>query len=212
MRDKIVFGETYHVCNKSIANYGIFENNLNAVRFIHTLDYYNNSDNWTSFSETLKKKRYRYSNLILPKINEVIKMISYCIMPDHYHILFKVVGEYPISKYLSDVENSYSRYFNLKYNRKGPLWQSRYRSVHIRSDEQLLHTSRYIHLNPTTNKLVKYPEDWPHSSYRDIVTNQAIFNQISEISIKSRAKYVKFVESNIEYQRSLKDIKRLLLE
>lgn len=212
MHDKIVFREIYHVCNKSIANYGIFENDLNAIRFIYTLDYYNSSDNWTSFSETLKKKRYYYSNLIQPKISEILKMISYCIMPDHYHILFKVVGEYPVSKYLNDVENSYTRYFNLKYNRKGPLWQSSYRSVRVCSNEQLLHVSRYIHLNPTTSNLVKRPEDWAHSSYKDCIVNTSLLNNFNEISTKKSSSYKKFVESSLDYQKSLKEIKRLRLD
>src|SRR3989339_175962 len=165
MKKKYVIGKIYHICNKSIADFSIFVSNGNSQRFLETVDYYNKHHVWTSFSIALKQKKYNYSNIIFPKKDILIKILSYCIMRDHYNLLFKVQDEYSISKYISDIENSYTRYFNLKYHRKGPLWQSRYRYVLIKSNEQLLHTSRYIHLNPTTRGLVSQPEDWQFSSY-----------------------------------------------
>ena len=123
-------------------------------------------------------------------------------MPDHYHLLFKVTSEKLISKYISDIENSYTRYFNLKHNRKGPLWQSRYRAVPITSNEQLLHVSRYIHLNPTTKGLVDFPEEWKYSSYKDIISSQSILDSLVEISIQDRKKYKKFVDDNLDYQKA----------
>ena len=195
-------GEIYHICNKSIVNFGIFKSKSNCQRFMNAIDYYNNIFVWTSLSQAIKRKKYVYSNLIFPKQDGIIKIISYCLMPDHYHLLFKVQTEYPISKYISDMENSYTRYFNVKYNRKGPLWQSRYRCVLIKSDEQLLHTSRYIHLNPTTSGLVKYPEDWEHSSYKDFIYSQNTLDNLKEISIKNCTAYQKFVNNNLDYQKA----------
>ncbi|MBI3093157.1 MAG: hypothetical protein HYZ02_02910, partial [Candidatus Levybacteria bacterium] len=43
---------------------------------------------------------------------------------------------------------SYTRYFNTLNERVGPLFQGVFKSVHVETDEQLLHLSRYIHLNP----------------------------------------------------------------
>ena len=163
---RFIKGEIYHVFNKSIANFNIFNGAHNSYRFNQLLDYYNCIYSKESFSNFLiKNKQYDLKNLLYPKEDRVIKFLGYVIMPDHYHLLFKVQDEYSISKYISDIENSYTRYFNLKYHRKGPLWQSRYRYVLIKSNEQLLHTSRYIHLNPTTRGLVSQPEDWQFSSY-----------------------------------------------
>lgn len=212
MRNKFVVGGIYHICNKSIANFSIFSSSKNSQRFLETVDYYNKHNVWTSFSIALKQQKYIYSNIITSKEDSLLKILSYCIMPDHYHLLFKVLVDYPVSKYISDIENSYSRYFNLKYNRKGPLWQSRFRCVLIKSNEQLLHVSRYIHLNPSTNGLVNLPEEWRHSSYKDIISDQSILDTLAEISIKDRNKYKKFAEDNLDYQKSLKRIKKLLLD
>lgn len=212
-RLKMSQGGMYHICNKSIANFGIFQSEFNAQRFLETVDCYNKIHVWTSFSQALKNNNYEYSNIIFPKEDPIIKFLSYCIMPDHYHLLIKVLINYSIAKYLNDIENSYTRYFNIKFHRKGPLWQSNYKVVPITSNEQLLHVSRYIHLNPTTAKLVEKPEDWLFSSYKDIISNKELLQvHLSEISIRSRNHYQKFVENNRDYQIKLKQIKRLLLD
>lgn len=134
-------------------------------------------------------------------------------MPDHYHLLVKVLKDRCVSKYINDLEISFSKFFNLKFNRKGPLWQSRFRAVRIETDEQLLHTTRYIHINPSTSDLVNDPEDWEFSSYRDYINNERILKEImTEITIKDPKTYKKFVEDRIDYQKKLKKIKKLLLE
>ena len=134
-------------------------------------------------------------------------------MPDHYHFLLKIVKDNSFSKFIGDLENSFTRYFNIKFDRKGPLWQNSFKAVEIRSNEQLLHVSRYIHLNPTTSRLVERPEDWIFSSYKDFITDKKLLNDfMKEISINDITDYKKFVENNIEYQRDLKRIKKFLFE
>ena len=144
--------------------------------------------------------------------NKIFSLLAYCIMPDHYHLLVKIQSESMFSKYMSNLENSYSRYYNLLNNRRGPLWQSRFRAVLIKDDETLLHVHRYIHLNPTTAGLVERPEDWPWSSYSYFVTDIDAFSVHKEISMSSVSMYKKFVEDQINYQRTIKGIRRKLLE
>ena len=82
----------------------------------------------------------------------------------------------------------------------------------ITSNEQLLHTTRYVHLNPTTSQLIDKPENWEFSSYRNIITTDMYLKKITEISIHNKNKYRKFVEDNKDYQQKLKKIKKLILE
>lgn len=100
------------------------------------------------------------------------------------------------------------------YNeKKGPLWQSSFKAVRIVSNVQLLHVSRYIHLNPTSKCLVNKPEDWQFSSYKDYVSNDIFFKKtFKEISISNTKSYMKFVEDQQDYQKKLKQIKNLLLD
>ncbi len=133
-------------------------------------------------------------------------------MPDHYHFLIRVNHYKNIYRFIDTIETSYTRYFNLKYKRKGPLWQSSYRSIKIKNNEQLLHVSRYIHLNPTTAKLVDKPERWEYSSYKLFINNDDFLQSIKEISINDKTIYKKFVEDNIDYQIKLKIIKKFLID
>lgn len=212
-REKLAEGEIFHLCNKSIANFGIFKDIDNGFRFLHILEYYNDLSVTLSFSDFLNiNRKYLYKNLLIQKEKPYVKFLAYCIMPDHYHLLVKIFSA-KITNYVSKIENSFSRYFNLKFERKGPLWQSRFRSVRIKTNEQLLHVHRYIHLNPTTAGLVDKPEKWLLSSYRDFIEEtEFLKKEIREISIFTPKLYKKFVEDQKEYQIKLKQIKSLLLE
>ena len=216
MRRREIFsrGEIFHICNKSISNFGIFKSEENSQRFLNLLDYYNdNNNNKIRFSDVVDRGTYVFDNILLPKVDSLIKFLCYCIMPDHYHLLIKIIHADCLSHYIGNIENSFTRYFNIKFNRQGPLWQSRFRAVRITSDEQLLHVSRYAHLNSVTAGLVNKPEDWKFSSYRDIISDDYYLKEIlTEFSITDKLSYQKFVNDNIDYQKKLKMIKRLILE
>lgn len=206
-------GALFHVFNKSIAGYGIFKDPQNCRRYICTLDYYNNLYIKEKYSNAVKSNRYNYKNILYIKDNQKLKIICFSIMPTHYHLVIKVNKDNVLSKYIGDVENSYTRFFNQKFERKGPLWQSRFKSVTIKTEEQLLHVTRYIHLNAVTSRLVNFPEDWEFSSYKDYINNKKILKEIlTEISITELNQYKKFVENNIDYQRKLHLIKKQIVE
>jgi len=160
-----------------------------------------------------KQRHEDFSNILVPQISPIVRFIAYCIMPDHYHLLIKSLEENSFLRYINTVETSYTRYFNIKTKRKGPLWQSSFWSVHISSNEQLLHTVRYMHINPTTSKLVAKPEDWQYSSYPIYLRNPDLLtNILTDISIRSVDEFKKFTESNIKYQQKLKEMKKLFIE
>lgn len=213
MNRKFYDGEIYHICNKSISNYQIFSKDYNCQRFTELLDYYNHIKVPYKYSVAVQLHKYKYQNILYPRIDQIVKIISYCIMPDHYHLLLKIINSTLFSRFINNIENSYTRFFNLKNHRKGPLWQSRFRDVQIKTNEQLLHVKRYIHLNPVTNYLVNKPIEWRFSSYQDYITDTKVLSGImKEISIKDIDTFKKFTEDQIDYQRQLKKIKKLLLE
>lgn len=203
----------YHICNKSIANFNILVDYEDVERFTDLIEYCNSNKDAIPYS-TFNKSRQRFfaKGLLKRNDNQIVTIIAYCIMPDHYHLLLKSkIPNEEFYTYISRFENSYSKYFNSKIHRNGPLWQSRFRAVRIKNNEQLLHVSRYIHLNPTTKKLVDKPEDWENSSYRSYL-NQRELSKIDEISIADSNRYKKFIDNNRDYQRKLKLIQKLILE
>jgi len=78
-----------------------------------------------------------------------------------FNLHFDFCNEEGISLYMKNLLNSYTRYFNTKTKRKGPLWQGRFKSVLIKMDEQL-YLTRYIHLNPTSEDLVEKTSEIKH--------------------------------------------------
>jgi putative transposase len=136
-------------------------------------------------------------------------------MPTHVHFVLKQLSENGISIFIGNLLNSYTRYFNTKHKRKGPLWEGRFKSVLVREQGQLLHLTRYVHLNPVTAGLVDKPEEWAASSYREYIGIVSGKNRICDfkgVLDIDRRRYAKFVEDRIAYQRQLAWMRKLILE
>jgi REP element-mobilizing transposase RayT len=97
-----------------------------------------------------------------------VEIVAYCLMPNHYHILIHLLADSP-SEILQAFTLSYVKAINKRYGRVGSLFQGPFQSRYVDKNEYLLHLSRYIHANPVAASLVRSPEDWEFSSYRDYV-------------------------------------------
>ncbi|MCK5583316.1 MAG: transposase, partial [Elusimicrobiales bacterium] len=169
-RNSLVVDSVYHVFTKSIAGYKIFGSNDDYKRMIETIVFYNQKNPKSKFSAfynkndaVFDKKNNKYTRLV--------KIIAYCIMPTHIHLVLSPFQEDGVSLFMKNGLMSYSKYFNIKHTRKGPLWEGRFKSVLVKTDEQLQHLTRYVHLNPVTSYLVDKPEDWGASSYKEYIGN-----------------------------------------
>lgn len=103
--------------------------------------------------------------------DEDYKLISYCLMDNHVHLLVKTEKQDP-SFFMIRLNSMYAKYFNDKYEYIGHLFQARYFSNLITNVGELLEVSRYIHLNPVRANIAKIPEDYKWSSYNKILSNQ----------------------------------------
>ena len=140
-------------------------------------------------------------------------------MPNHFHLLLKQEQDGGISKFMSNFQNSYTRYYNVKNSRIGSLFLDQFKAVRIETEEQLIHVSRYIHLNPFTGFIVNKFEDltgYLWSSLREYLFED-IPNPISDAQLvlgyfKNTAAYKQFVFNQAQYQRELKKIQHLIFE
>ena len=211
-------GEVYHIFNRSIAGFKIFNYKSDAERMIDLLKYYqakSPSVKFSYFARIARHDKERYSKQEEEHRTILSDIIAYCIMPTHFHLVLKQLDDNGISVFMNNVLNAYSRYFNVKYNRKGPLWEGRFKNRLVRSDEQLLHLTRYIHLNPTTAELVEDPQSWHASSYNEYVSRSdgkkklCCYRGILDINPSG---YKKFVEERVTYQKTLSEIKDLVID
>ena len=211
-------GEVYHIFTRSIADFQIFNDTSEFDHTIQLFRYYK-AKNDLKFSEFIDSKLVHQIgfDLALEAISKnntpLVQIIAYCLMPTHIHLILKQLANKGISIYMSNILNGYTRYFNAKHHRKGPLWESEFKNVLVKDDEQLLHLTRYLHLNPATANLVKKPEDWIFSSYKEYLSqsdsNICEFEDILEINLLI---YRKFVNDRIACQRELAKIKNLIMD
>lgn len=204
-------GEIYHIFNHSVAGMPIFRGSRENDLFLEAMKFYLQPKPPTKFSI------YRKSRQSFPiKLDQkIVTIINYCLMPDHFHLTLRQEQKDGIKQFIQRVSNSFAHYFSLKYRKRGHVFEDKFKAVHVETEEQLLHLSRYIHLNPVTSYLVEKPEDYSYSSYRiylgeeasDIIDPSLILNNFS-----LREKYQQFVMSQKDYQRTLDRIKHLLLE
>ena len=90
---------------------------------------------------------------------------AYVLMTNHVHLLIMPHTEDGLSKVMQNVGRYYVQYFNYTYERTGTLWEGRYKSTLIDSEQYLLTCSRYIELNPIRADMTDHPSKYPWSSY-----------------------------------------------
>lgn len=96
---------------------------------------------WTDYSNFLGRLKKN-----LKKFD--VTLLCFCLMPNHFHFLLRQNTEKSISNFLNCLLLGYAKYFNIKYERVGPLFQGRFKAKMIQTDEYLLQASKYINRNP----------------------------------------------------------------
>lgn len=214
----IVKDEIYHVFNRSIAKQPIFTRSKDYQRALEVLKFYLYGKPTIRFSYYNKLPINQKSEFLanLTDTKPVVELICFCLMPNHVHFLLKNLTDNGVNKFMSNFQNSYARYFNTKENRSGSLFQQNFKAVRIESDEQLIHVSRYIHLNPVTSFIIEANElkDYLWSSYPDYLSGDS--RNVSPHLVLGHFRrvkdYEKFVLDQVDYQRKLNQIKHLAFE
>lgn len=152
----------------------------------------------------------------LPKnYHEKIKLLAYCLMPNHFHLLIQQESSEIMSEFMQSVATRYTMYFNKRYKRVGALFQGAYRAVLIQEDSYLLHLSRYIHLNSSENfedlsKAYSSYADYlglRHTSWLETDEVLNFFKKGSLLGLRHINSYRAFVESQeIDSEEFLGDL------
>lgn len=217
----LVNQEIYHIFNRGISLQPTFLDKRDYQRLLQTIVYYQNQQPSVKLSRFLilsEEERKEIIDNNKKAADFLTDIICFCFMPNHLHFLLKQVVDGGISKFMSNVTNSYTRYLNTKRKRNGPLFQGKFKAVRVESDEQLLHLSRYIHLNPLTSYVIKdigQLENYVYSSFPEYMGKiQSGFCQKEIVlgQFKGPNDYRKFVLDQVDYQRRLQEIKHLVLE
>ena len=96
-----------------------------------------------------------------------VELYAWCLMGNHFHLLASAPIE-DISSFIKKLCGWYARYFNDRHGRTGHLFQERFRSEPVESDEYLMTVVRYIHRNPDNSGIGRY-DTYPWSSYSEYI-------------------------------------------
>ena len=125
------------------------------------------------FSRAVDKKRIFeseadfsfFKNLLNKQKKQCLfKIYHYCLMNTHFHLVVSIPNVALFSKALQQTKWAYTKWFNGKNERSGPLWTDRFNSMLIEDERYLLACGLYVEQNPVKAGMVKRCERWPHSS------------------------------------------------
>ena len=218
---KIILGtnEIYHIYNRGVEKRPIFLIRKDYLRFMALIDYYRFANCPVKFSH-FRQLSAEERNNILARLNKeskkLVDIMTFCLMPNHVHFLLKQLLDNGISKFMAKTTSGFSHYFNIRHERVGHLFQGNFGAVRIENDEQFVHVSRYIHLNPVSSFLIKIEniDNYEYSSFPDYINQKIGFCNTKEVLsyFKSIDDYKKFVYDQADYAKQLDNIKHLTLE
>ena len=203
-------GEYYHLYNRGLEKKTMFYDRRDYKHFVEALFYYQIQNPKPKFSTYRRTKVFPVDHT-----KKIVDIICYCLMPNHFHLLIKQLQDGGISEFMRKFIHSYTKYRNVKYNRQGSVFQGMFKAIRIESDEQLVHVSKYIHLNPLVSLLVKDLNLYPWSSYRTYISledNKAIAKEEILSFFKSSKDYEKFVLDQADYGRTLELLKHTAID
>ena len=131
---------TYHIMLRGINQQQIFEEEEDYCKFLEILKHYQTVSEY--------------------------KIYAYCLMGNHIHLLMEFCKE-DIGQAFKRIGAKYVYWYNIKYGRKGHLFQDRYKSEPVDDDAYFLTVMRYIHQNPIKAGLCKKVDGYKYSSFQE---------------------------------------------
>ena len=159
----------YHIMLRGINHQIIFEEREDYERFIKTLARYKTISGYTVY--------------------------AYCLMSNHIHLLIKE-GKENLEQIMKRVAGSYVYWYNWKYKRVGHLFQDRFKSEPVETEEYFLTALRYIHQNPIKAKVSTDISQYEFSSYTEYLQDISII--VDKEFVYSIINKAKFIEFNLE--------------
>lgn len=204
----------YHIYNRGVEKRTVFLEDGDYFRFIHDL---------YEFNDEVPAENLYYKRLALQsheieshkfKRKPLINIFSFCLMPNHFHLLVEQQCENGIIKFMQKLGIGYTMYFNKKYERVGGLFQGAFKAKLLTDDAHFLYMPHYIHLNSLellapgwkeknekidTKEALEFLENYKWSSYLDFIGKKNF------PSILAKNKLNSLYDIGTAYKRSLQE-------
>ena len=221
-----VNNEFYHIYNRGIDKRSIVGDARDVERFMQSIGEFNALEPIGSIYEKHfadKKFGSLASKTDKNELEKLVNIVAYCLNQNHYHFILEQLAEKGIEKFMHRLGTGYTKYFNNKHKRTGSLFQGKFKSIHVSSNEYLLHLSVYVNLNnrihkfgSKASKFMSYRSSWDEyirneKSIRGLCVKDIVLNQFD-----GGEDYQKFAEDSFEtilIRKELeKELEEMLLE
>lgn len=200
-------GEFYHIYNRGNSRQTIFLTEADHSRFSALL-YLANGTNSFEFRNLDNDKLFDFD-----RGEQLVSIGAYCLMPNHFHILVTPLIEGGVATFMRKLATGYSMYFNKKHHRTGSLFEGKFKSEHVDSDNYLKYLFSYIHLNPVKliqsdwqkvgikdkDEVLRYLKDFQYSSYIDNSLDRP------ESGIIDREKFPEYFADKKDYDTEMEE-------
>ncbi|MDO8551999.1 MAG: transposase [bacterium] len=204
---EISIDECYHVYNRGAHKQITFHDTADYIRFLFLILFFQSPLVFDQISRAVHYfVKHRVFDIDAEDVSEVVQeryveLISFCLMPNHFHLILREVQENGIARYMQRVLNGYTKYYNAKYEVSGHLFQGPYKAVHVEDNDQLLYLSAYIHRNPIELPNLKGTErEYEWSSYQDYIGEnrwgELLSTKLILEQFKTRGEYEEFVRTS----------------
>ncbi|MCD4748009.1 MAG: transposase [Thermoanaerobaculales bacterium] len=140
----LIEGGLYHVYNRFARGEEVFAESEEAIEFLDLL-------------RELKKR-------------DGLQVFAWSLLSKHFHLAVRTFAV-PLSRTMRTLQGGYSKAFNQRWRRTGPLWQSRYQTRLVNDQQYIGQLIIYIHLNPVRSGLVEDPMNHVFSGHREMLGN-----------------------------------------
>ena len=213
----LVKGEYYHIFGRGVDKRTIFMDANDFGRFLRGMEEFNTLEPIGSIFENSFRSReqlgHGVSKLGLRRKGKLVEFVCYCLNPNHYHFLLKQIADKGIEKFMHRLCMGYAKYFNLKHERSGSLFQGPFKAVHIDSNEYLLYVSAYVNLNGLVHRLGHGVSKSSRNEY--LKGGKGFCNRGKDIILsqfKKPEEYKEFAIEALKLMQARKDMEKLLIE
>jgi len=197
-----IYGEDqfYHLYNRVANRQEIFIEPIDYFYFQSLFKRHLNSD--AIFDEF--DRRFK-------KYDDEVELISFCLMPNHFHLLCYLKEPQGIVHLMRSVMTAYTMYFNKKYKRSGKLYEGAFLAARIDNEAYLWQVSRYIHLNPIDAGLDYLTYEYSSIDYFTGSKHASWIHSERLIeTAKDKKEYLEFVADNTSLHTDIKYLKNIL--
>lgn len=155
-------GEFYHVYLRGVEKRDIVADETDVHRFLESLVYFNATERIGSIYEhsfRIKGSNPESDQFGSPT-SKLVDILAYNVLNNHYHLLLRQNVDRGVSKFMQSLNGGYTKYFNNKYERVGPLFQGKFKAEHVSDDNHLVYVSAYVNLNHVVHQLGSPTSKW----------------------------------------------------